>query len=181
MQIYSLCSSQICQLYLTKSKPRYSVKPGMKKKIAFSQDVCIKKKSGRSKLTPRKAARKVKQIKMRLKINMMEIQRKEGAFMFSLAKVKNLGAETLARALLVIFVAAGTEKEYFYLLLHHSVSPYLGLPQRKSILHLTLSTSSPSLAPTLSLYSLAKSIHLRLGLPLLLLPDSAISIILFPT
>ena len=60
------------------------------------------------------------------------------------------------------------------------VSPYWGSPQRNSNLHFTRSTSSPSLAPTLSMSSLTKSIHLLLGLPLFLLPGTAISIILFP-
>ena len=62
-----------------------------------------------------------------------------------------------------------------------SASPYSGSPQRDSNLHFTRSTSSPSLAPTLSMSSLTKSIHLLLGLPLFLLPGTAISIILFPT
>ena len=67
------------------------------------------------------------------------------------------------------------------LLLLLSASPYSGSPQRDSNLHFTRSTSSPSLAPTLSMSSLTKSIHLLLGLPLFLLPGTAISIILFPT
>ena len=62
-----------------------------------------------------------------------------------------------------------------------SASPYSVSPQRDSNLHFTRSTSSPSLAPTLSMSSLTKSIHLLLGLPLFLLPGTAISIILFPT
>ena len=69
----------------------------------------------------------------------------------------------------------------FNLLLLLSASPYSGSPQRDSNLHFTRSTSSPSLAPTLSMSSLTKSIHLLLGLPLFLLPGTAISIILFPT
>ena len=60
-------------------------------------------------------------------------------------------------------------------------SPYSGSPQRESVLHLIRSTSSASLAPTLSMSSLAKSIHLLLGLLLLLLSGTAISIISFPT
>ena len=67
------------------------------------------------------------------------------------------------------------------LLLLLSASPYSGSPQRESIFHFSRSTSSPSLAPTLSMSSLAKSIHLLLGLPLFLLPGTAISIIVFPT
>ena len=67
------------------------------------------------------------------------------------------------------------------LLLLLSASPYSGSPQRDSNLHFTRSTSSPSLAPTLTMSSLTKSIHLLLGLPLFLLPGTAISIILFPT
>ena len=69
----------------------------------------------------------------------------------------------------------------FNLLLLLSASPYSGSPQCDSNLHFTRSTSSPSLAPTLSMSSLTKSIHLLLGLPLFLLPGTAISIILFPT
>ena len=67
------------------------------------------------------------------------------------------------------------------LLLLLSASPYSGSPQRESIFHFSRSTSSPSLAPTLSMSSLAKSIHLLFGLPLFLLPGTAISIIVFPT
>ena len=67
------------------------------------------------------------------------------------------------------------------LLLLLSASPYSGSPQRESIFHFSRSTSSPSLAPTLSMSSLAKSIHLPFGLPLFLLPGTAISIIVFPT
>ena len=66
------------------------------------------------------------------------------------------------------------------LLLLLSASPYSGSPQCNSNLHFTRSISSPSLAPTLSMSSLTKSIHLLLGLPLFLLPGTAISIILFP-
>ena len=62
-----------------------------------------------------------------------------------------------------------------------SASPYSGSTQRESIFHLSRSTSSPSLAPTLSTSFLAKSIHLLFGLPLFLLPGTAISIIVFPT
>ena len=62
-----------------------------------------------------------------------------------------------------------------------SASPYSGSPQSESILHLTRSTSSFSLAPTLSMSSHAKTIHLLLCLPLFLLPGTAISIILFST
>ena len=69
--------------------------------------------------------------------------------------------------------------EQYLLLL--SASSYSGSPQRDSNLHFTRSTSSPSLAPTLSMSSLTKSIHLLLGLPLFLLPGTAISIILFPS
>ena len=65
-----------------------------------------------------------------------------------------------------------------YLLL--LASPYSESPQRNSNLHFTRSTSSPSLAPTFSMSSLTKSFHLLLGLPLFLLPRTAISIILFP-
>ena len=72
------------------------------------------------------------------------------------------------------------EDKYTDLLLLLSASPYSGSPQRDSNLHFTRSTSSPSLAPTLSMSSLTKSIHLLLGLPLFLLPGTAISIILFP-
>ena len=54
-----------------------------------------------------------------------------------------------------------------------SASPYSGSPQRESIFHFTRSTLSPSLAPTLSMSFLAKSIHLLLGLPFLLLPGTA--------
>ena len=68
-----------------------------------------------------------------------------------------------------------------YILLLLSASPYSGSPQRESIFHFSRSTSSPSLAPTLSMSSLAKSIHLLFGLPLFLLPGTAISIIVFPT
>ena len=57
------------------------------------------------------------------------------------------------------------------LLLLLSASPYSGSPQRESILHLTRSISSPALAPTLFKSSLAKSIHLLLGLPLFLRRD----------
>ena len=39
----------------------------------------------------------------------------------------------------------------------------LGVPQRDSILHFIRSTSSPSLAPILSMSSLTKSIHLPLA------------------
>ena len=53
------------------------------------------------------------------------------------------------------------------MLLLVSASPYSGSPQHDSILHFTQSTSSPSLAPTLFMPSLTKSIHLLLGLPLL--------------
>ena len=67
------------------------------------------------------------------------------------------------------------------LLLLLSASPYSGRPQREIIFHLTLSTSSPSLTLTLSMSSLAKSIHLLLRLPLFLLPGTATFIILFPT
>ena len=66
------------------------------------------------------------------------------------------------------------------LLLLLSAFPYSGSPKRKSIFYLARSTSSPSLAPTLSTSSLAKSIHLLLALPLFLLPDTARSIILIP-
>ena len=59
-------------------------------------------------------------------------------------------------------------------------SPYSGSPQSDSNLHFTRSTLSPFLAPTLSMSSLTKSIHLFLGLPLFLLPGTAISIILSP-
>ena len=69
----------------------------------------------------------------------------------------------------------------FPLLLLLSASPCSGSPHRDSILHFTPSTSSPSLAPTLFMSSLTKSIQLLLGLPLFLLPGTAISIILFPT
>ena len=67
------------------------------------------------------------------------------------------------------------------ILLLLSASPYSGTPQRDSNLHFTRSTSSPSLAPTLSMSSLTKFIHLLLDLPLFLLPGTAISTILFPT
>ena len=69
----------------------------------------------------------------------------------------------------------------YILLLLLSASPYSGSPQRDSNLHFTWSTSSPFLVLTLSMSSLTKSIHLLLGLPLFLLPGTAISIILFPT
>ena len=62
-----------------------------------------------------------------------------------------------------------------------SAFPYSGSPQRESLLHKARSTSSPSLAPTISISSLTQSIHLLFDLPLLLLPGIAISIILFPT
>ena len=89
---------------------------------------------------------------------------------------ENTSACSQGKVLCIIFV-------YFdlLLLLLLSASPYSGSPQRDSNLHFTRSTSSPSLAPTLSMSSLTKSIHLLLGLPLFLLPGTAISIILFPT
>ena len=49
------------------------------------------------------------------------------------------------------------------LLLLLSASPYSESPQRNSILHFTRSSSSSSLAPTLSISSLTKSIHLPLA------------------
>ena len=60
-----------------------------------------------------------------------------------------------------------------------SASPISGSPQCESIFHFSQLTSSPSLALTLSMSSLVKSIHLLLGLPLFLLPGTAIFIILF--
>ena len=69
----------------------------------------------------------------------------------------------------------------FILLLLLSASPYSGSPQRDSNLHFTGFTSSPFLAPTLSMSFLIKSIHLLFGLSLFLMPGTAISIILFPT
>ena len=80
-----------------------------------------------------------------------------------------------------IFIGIPLDQNNVKLLLLLSASPYSGSPQRDSNLHFTRSTSSPSLAPTLSMSSLNKSIHLLLGLPLFLLPGTAISIILFPT
>ena len=59
--------------------------------------------------------------------------------------------------------------------------PILGRHSAKLFSYFSRSTSSPSLAPTLSMFSLAKYIHLLLGLPLFLLPRTAISIIVFPT
>ena len=59
---------------------------------------------------------------------------------------------------------------FFFFRLPH----YSGSPQRDSMLHFTRSTSSPSLAPTLSMSSLTKSIHLLLGLPLFLPHGTAI-------
>ena len=55
-----------------------------------------------------------------------------------------------------------------------SASPYSGSPQRKSIFHFSPSTSSPSLAPTLPMSFLAKSIHLLLGLSLSFPPGTAV-------
>ena len=60
-------------------------------------------------------------------------------------------------------------------LLLFSAFPYSGWTQRESLLHKTRSISSPSLAPTISMHSLTKSIHLFFGLPLFHLPGFAIS------
>ena len=79
---------------------------------------------------------------------------------------------------LIVFCTSQTRCSIFLLLL--SASPYSGSPQCDSNLHFTRSTSSPSLAPNLSISSLTKSIYPLLGLPLFLLPATAISIILFP-
>ena len=78
-------------------------------------------------------------------------------------------------------ISSNATKEFNLLLPLLSASPYSGSLQRDSILHFTRSTSSPSLAPTHSMSSLTKSIHLLLGLPFFLLPGTAISTILFPT
>ena len=60
-------------------------------------------------------------------------------------------------------------------------SPYLWLLQRKNIFHFIRFTLSLSLAPTLFMFSLSKYIRLLLDFSLFLLPDTAISTILFPT
>ena len=71
----------------------------------------------------------------------------------------------------------GYSCQHTYCSLLLAAFPYSGSPQRESLLHKTRSTSSPSLAPTISMNSLTKSIHLLFGLSLFLLPGIAIFII----
>ena len=68
-------------------------------------------------------------------------------------------------------VACYTEK-YLLLLLLLSASPYSGSPQRESIFHFSRSTLSPSLAPTLSMSSLAKFFYLAPPSPSSFFPRS---------
>ena len=71
--------------------------------------------------------------------------------------------------------------EYIFFFFFFRLLPIRGHHPRESIFQFSRSTSSSSLAPTLSMSSPAKSIHLLLGLPLFLLPGTAISIIVFHT
>ena len=80
-----------------------------------------------------------------------------------------------------------TKKNFFYytyllLLLLLSAFPFSqGWPQRIIILHIFLSSTSVSFAPTSPISSFTISKNLLFGLPLLLFPGNSISIILLPT